>query len=259
MGTLSPLRRLILVVGGLLSLGVITMATLSLVDWMGRTSYERDTVFATEGQRLIVRNSGDIAVNASDDGRVHVHVRVQYGLYKPRLVEQSTSDGVTLESNCRGWVGFNGCRVDYSVSVPPSFAVTVVASTGDVSATGLSGPVQLTTSAGDVQVSRMTGELRLRTSAGDVHGNELRSPQVDARTSAGDVTLAFSTAPDRVAAQTSAGDVDIAVPRGDLYRVSAGSRAGSENVDSSLQSADSTRSITVTTSAGDVTVRRTAA
>jgi hypothetical protein len=260
MRTLSPLRRTILVVGGLLSLGVITVAVLSIVDWMARTTYEQNTAVATSGQRLVVHNNpGDIDVTPSTDGQVHVRLQVRYGLYRPSITQESTADGITLGAHCRGWVvGVNGCSVRYSVAVPPAFTVEVVASAGDISATGLTGQVSLISSAGDIRATGLSGTLTMRTSAGDVRGTELRDGEVHARTSAGDVDLAFAEAPRDVTAQSSAGDVDVALPTGELYLVDVRSSAGDEYVDPAMRSPESARTVTATTSAGDVTVHRTA-
>jgi DUF4097 and DUF4098 domain-containing protein YvlB len=256
MGTLSPLRKVILIVGGLLTLGVVAVSVLSIVDWMGRASYEHDFVLPTEGHHLVVRNTGDIVLTPSPDNQVHVHVRVQYGLYKPTLVQESTSDGVMLESHCRHWIGADSCEVDYSVLVPRSFDVEVIASAGDVSATGLSGTVKLTTSAGNLRAEQMSGELTLRSTAGDVRASDLRSSIVRARTAAGDIALAFSGVPQNVTAQATAGDVRVTVPSGQ-YQVAASSTAGDEFVDPGLQSSESERKITATSTAGDVTVSPT--
>jgi DUF4097 and DUF4098 domain-containing protein YvlB len=163
---------------------------------------------------------------------------------------------VLLESQCHVWIGTNSCNVNYTVAVPPAFAVEVIASAGDVRASGLTGTVRLTTAAGDVHVDRMFGDLTLRTSAGDVDAFNLRSDTVEARTAAGDVMLAFADAPRTVSAQTFAGDVDVVVPAG-RYQVVATTSAGDSFVDPGLQSADSTLRITASSRAGDVHVHPT--
>lgn len=255
MGTLSPLRKAILVVGGLLSLGVITFSTLSMIDWMARTTDEHDTDITPQRQSIVIHNSGDITVTPSPDDKVHVHTRVRYGLSKPQLFEQSASDGVILEARCHGWAGFDSCDVHYEVTVPASFRVEVLASVGDVSATGLTGTVTLSTTAGDVEANGLTGPLTLRSTVGDVYGTGLRSDTVQARTSAGDVSLSFAASPHSVDAHSTVGDVDVAVPPG-RYRVQASSGAGDQFVDAALQSGDSDLRIDVSSNAGDVTVRR---
>jgi DUF4097 and DUF4098 domain-containing protein YvlB len=271
---LSPQRKVILVVGGLLSLIVITVTTLSIVDHMGHRSYQTTGELAASGTRhLLVRAPHGISITANTDptdNNVHVRTSVEYGLARPDIVERSTADGVILEADCHGWMAMSSCSVAYEVQVPRDFSVDVRSSTGTVSATGLDGIARLTTSAGDIQVSQMGGDLTLRTSAGSVVGTHLgRSPDsgdvensdpdgpaVEASTSAGNVTLAFTTPPERVTAHASAGNVDVAVPRDDtLYQITTEHHAGDPHIDDSLRSATSARAIVVSSSAGDVTVR----
>jgi Putative adhesin len=255
MGTLSPLRKVILAVGGLLTLGVITAATLSMIDWMAQVTYERNTDITPQRQSIVIHTSGDIAVAPSPDDKVHVHTRVRYGLSKPQLFEQSTSDGVILEARCSGWAGFDSCDIHYEVTVPASFEVEVLASVGDVSATGLTGTVKLSTTGGDVEANGLTGPLTLSSTVGDVFGTGLRSDTVQARTSAGDLSLSFAESPRSVDAHSGIGDVDVAVPP-DRYRVRTSSGAGDQFVDATLQSPDADLRIDASSSAGDVTVRR---
>jgi hypothetical protein len=267
---LSPQRKAILVVGGLLSLIVITLTTLTMVDHLGHTSYERDSEFAASGTRhLRVWAPHGISITTSTDGKVHVHKSVEYGLARPELVEKPTANGVVLEADCHGWMAVSSCSVAYEVRVPPDFSIEAVSQTGDVSATGLTGNATLTTTAGTIQVGQLSGNLKLHTRAGEVvgidlgrspasgdaGGSEPDGPTVDARTSAGDVTLTFAAPPRKVTAHTSAGNVEVTVPPGSGYRIDADTRAGDQHVDHSLESRGSDRFIVVTSSAGDVTVR----
>src|SRR5262249_2914851 len=137
---LSPQRKVVLVAGGPLSLVVITLATLCIVDYLSRTSYQRDFVFATSGKHLlVVRGPHDITITPSPDHNVHVHKSVMYGLARPDFVEQRTADGVTLEADCHGWMALASCSITYDVQVPPEFSLEVTSSAGTVSATGLTG------------------------------------------------------------------------------------------------------------------------
>jgi hypothetical protein len=268
--SLTPLRRTILVVGGLLSLLVITLTTLSIVDHLAHTSYQTPLEFAAPGtHHLRVWAPHGISVTASTDGRVHVRKSVEYGLARPDFVEKPTADGVVLEANCHGWMAVSSCSVAYEVQVPPDFSIEAVSQTGDVSATGLAGSATLTTTAGTIQASQMSGNLTLHTRAGEVVGIDLGripasgdagdskpdGPIVEARTSAGDIKLTFAVQPRKVTARTAAGDVEVMVPPGSGYRIEADTQAGEQHVDPSLESRGSDRTIVVTSSAGDVTVR----
>jgi putative adhesin len=267
MSTLSPLRRAILLIGGLLSLGVITLAVLSIVDAMGRTTVHHDSPpLDLAGRPLTIRdNGGDIDLSNSPDGRVHISYDVVYGLRQPTAEVVSTSDSVRLEAHCREWLPFSHCEVNYHVQVPTGVTVDVKSSAGEVTAHDLTGHITLNSSAGDITADRIGGDaLTLHSSAGEVVARQLTATSVDASSSAGDVNLNFRAAPAKVTARSSAGDVHLTVPpasTGDdgLYRVEAISSAGEHHVDPILQSGTSARTITATSSAGDVTVSRSPA
>jgi Toastrack DUF4097 len=263
MHTLTPLRRVILLVGGLVSLGFIAVAVLSLVDEMGRTTSNQDQAFAVAGKLVNIHNGpGSVEVVRSPDDQVHVHTTMEYGIVRPTYSVTSTPAGIQLESSCRGWLPFQHCDVHFRVQVPAGVTLRIDADAGDVDATGLAGDISLNSSAGEIRADRISGKLRMVSSAGDVVGTNLESSAVDAHSSAGDVDLTFASAPQHVTATSSAGDVDVALPRdidptaADLYVIAANAEAGDSTVDPTLQSGTSRRTVTATSSAGDVNVHR---
>jgi Putative adhesin len=231
---LSPPRRTLLAAGVVFSVVVIAFAVLSVVSWLGRSSYEKDTVISPQAQRLSVRTGGgQVALAASTDGRVHVHSRVRYGLVRPTLTEQSNAEGVRLEAGCRGWfgLGFSGCEVDYTVAAPPNFTVEVRSGGGEIRARDLAGDVSLSTGGGDIDVSGNGGTLSMTSGGGTITTSGLRGPVVQARTGGGSVELSFTYPPGRVSADSGGGDVNVAVPGGPAYQVDAGTGGGETTID----------------------------
>jgi hypothetical protein len=232
---LSPSRRIVVVVGVLFSVTMIAAGVLSAVNWLARSSYEKDSVISPLAQRLSVRTGGgQVELSASADGRVHVHSRVRYGLVRPTLTEQSASDGVRLEAGCRGGFGIGfgsgGCQVDYTVAVPPTFTVDVRSGGGEIRARDLTGDVSLATGGGNIDVSGNGGTLSLTSGGGNITTNGLRGPEVQARTGGGNVGLVFAYPPGRVSADSGGGNVDVAVPDGPAYRVDAASGGGDTTI-----------------------------
>ncbi len=91
-------------------------------------------------------------------------------------------------------------------------------------------------------------------SAGSVGATELRSPAVDAKTSAGSVRVSFLVAPESVRARSDAGSVTVNVPEdATTYHVEADTSAGSTRVRVRTDPT-SPRSISASSSAGSVTV-----
>jgi hypothetical protein len=263
MTTLSPLRRVILVVGGFLSLGVIALAVLSLVDAMGRTSRHevvRVDQQALAGKKLTIHGgAGDIRLVGTKDSKVTIQADMAYGLIRPTTLAIPMQDGFRLESHCDSWLPFSQCRVSYRIDVPEDFTVNVVGSWGDVNAEGLvRGKLTVHSSAGDVVADNVTDtKLDLTTTAGDIAGMNLSTADVTANSSAGDVDLNFDTPPMRVDAHSSAGDVNIGVPDNGYethYVITTSTTAGDSEVDTNLQGA-SERTINATSSAGDINVR----
>lgn len=285
MSTLSPLRRAILAVGSLLSLGVIAMAVGSLVDSMGHTSERRDSHFRLPGNQLTVHSgAGDIDLVASADQEVHVRADLEYGVVKPTLRIENDGNLVRLDAACSGWLPFQHCEVHFTVAVPDGTSVNarssggdltatnltgtlnLSSSAGDVSATNVHGSVNLRSTAGDVNASHVTGTATLHSSAGDVNGMDLDAAKVDASSTAGDVFLAFAsnafTGTDgnaiaaNVTATSSAGDVNVELPLDSArYDIEVRSRTGgTQNIDPDLQRSDSKRKIAISSTAGDVNV-----
>lgn len=86
-------------------------------------------------------------------------------------------------------------------------------------------------------------------------GDGLRSPSLEAQSSAGGVRLSFDVAPDRVRATSSAGGVEVLVPPGSgPYAVDASSSAGSSTV-GVRQDPRAEHTIMARSSAGSVSVR----
>ena len=129
--------------------------------------------------------------------------------------------------------------------------VSLRTGSGDVNADGLTGSADLQTSSGDVNVRALNGPLALRTASGDVNGEDLAAGTVEAATASGDVELDFRLAPRDVEAATASGDVDVSVPRGDTYRVEADTGSG-EAV--GVKTDPKTRVIRARTNSGDVMV-----
>ena len=110
----------------------------------------------------------------------------------------------------------------------------------------------LRSSAGDVDAERVVApELDAGSSAGDVRLLEIRAPRIEARSSAGDVRVDALAPLTRLAARSSAGDVDVVVPEG-VYALTATAGAGDVRAGAIRTDPDSSRSLELRSSAGDV-------
>jgi hypothetical protein len=241
--TLPGGRKAVLAVGGIMALGLIGWGVLSLIGLLGRTTSQRELTLTPTAGRLRIDVNGDVTIKIGSGPDVRVTETMRYGLRKPRVTEEVTADGLALRARCP-WFD-STCSVDAVLTVPASLSVDARSSGGDITASGLTGSVQLDSSGGGIRASGLTGSVVLRSSGGDivasglagsarldssgggVRATGLRSLQVDARSSGGDVELSFDSAPDRVTADSSGGGVRIALPRIEAgYRVRADSSGG---------------------------------
>jgi hypothetical protein len=247
-------RRATLTFGLPFAVFFVGYGALALVNVFGLASYTDTATLTPQAQVLTVKSpEGAIRLLPSPDGKVHVTAKGHYTLQRPSLHTSSTSAGVTVKGSGCSPFGVLVCGQDITVELPPGFTDVATSSGGSVRASGLSGPLQLHSSADDIHVDGSTGALTLSTSAGDISATNLRSAQVSASSSAGDVSLRFVAVPDAVTANSSAGDVTVRVPGSVAYQVKTHQSVGDTKVTVRRDDA-STHVITAGTSAGDVTV-----
>jgi Putative adhesin len=231
---LSPARWVTLVLGGLFALALIAGGTWSLINLLGQVTEEHQVTLTPTSNRITIRSAGDIRITSGGGNEVQVTERIRHSIGRPEVEESSTADGVVLRGDCP-WYASN-CSVAFTVAIPTGMAVDVHSSAGDIVMTG------------------DATSVRLDSSAGDISATGLRSAQVEARSSAGDVRLSFDIAPQTVTAHSSAGDVRIGLPRvAGGYRAHADTSAGDPRIDV-LNDPASDRVIDATSSAGDATI-----
>ena len=227
----------------------------SLVSEVVSDTVDRTTSFTPATNRLTVDADGDVAIEPSPDGQVHVHTIVRHGLGEPSIVQESTASGVRLDAGCREFLA-TSCDIRHELQVPPAFAVVVDGSDGDVAVSGLRGSLAVHRQNGDIAVVDLTGPLDLRTRTGEIRGDDLRADVLRAGSDTGDVRVELVVPPQTVEVATATGEVDLAVPGGTAYRIDAGSDSGEERVLVPIDPA-SARSLRAASDTGDVTVRST--
>lgn len=225
----------------------------TLLSEVVTSTVERTNAFTPTSNRLVVDADGDVTIEPSSDGQVHVHTVVQHGLGEPEIVQVSTPAGIRLDAGCREVLAIS-CDVRHEIQVPPAFEVVVDGADGDVTASRLSGPLKVDRFTGDITAVDLTGPLDLRSSTGEITGDALRAEVVRVGSDTGDVRLELVVPPQSVDIATNDGEVDLAVPADTTYRVEAGSDSGEERV---LVPIDPTsaRTLRVDGDTGDVTVR----
>jgi hypothetical protein len=204
---------------------------------VGQTRTELLSTASGTGAVRIDNGCGSVQVREGAAGVVSTRARItaRFGS-SPRVASREEGGRVVVSTDCGRPFGGS---VALTVEVPPGASLDAHSSAGAVEARGLS------------------GVLTLNSSAGSVSGAGLRSREVEARSSAGSVTLRWAddADPRRVSAESSAGSVSVLLPdvAGTAYRVDADSSAGSTTVDVRTDPSSS-REVRAHSSAGSVTV-----
>lgn len=273
--TASPQRVLWLVAGGLLAATFTLWGGLLLLgSTVGSVSRSEHHVLRGNVREVRIDGSaGDVTLLPSSGREVVVDAHAKGTLWMPKLDTAIDGGHVTVRGGC-GVVVFGSCSVSFVVHVPEGTPVSIRTTSGDVTASGLSGPVDLEASSGDVELESLTGgtdarvssgdidahrlggRVALESTSGDVSGTDLTASVVSARASSGDVDIDVASPPRRVSASASSGDVTISVPRGNGERYDA--RVDTSSGDPALGIPDDPlagRSLSAVTSSGDAAIR----
>jgi hypothetical protein len=247
-------RPFVVAAAVLLVVLVCGTSALGLLSQLASGTVERTSTFTPAAARFQVdTDTGDVTLGPSADGQVHVRTVVRHGLGEPELIEEPTPAGLRLDVDCGD--GFTThCDVQYTVEVPPAFAVVIGGAAGDVTAARLTGPLTVDRLTGDIAVFDLTGPLDLRSRTGEITGGALRAEVVRAESDTGDVLLELVEPPRSVEVSAAAGEVDLAVPTDTAYRVDASTGSGEEHLLVPVDPA-SDRVLHVDSDTGDVTVR----
>lgn len=249
----GPTRsRLLVAAAVVLVLLVSGIGGFALLTEGFRTTDEYTNTLAAQTAQLTVDNeAGSVLLQPSTDALVHVYARAQHGAHEPRLTAESGIEGVTVGAECDDDLA--DCSVDYLVQVPPAFAIRVRAESGQVSASDLTGRLEVVVDSGDIRLDDLSGPLELHSGSGVVEAHGLRSSTVRVDSDAGDVDMELVAVPDVVEVRSGSGDLGIVVPGTGQYRLAVDSGDGSTAVGVAMDDT-STHSISASTGHGDVTV-----
>ena len=175
-----------------------------LLSWATHHTDTDTQVLSAEASIEISSDHGDVRVVGSDRADVLLTIKERRSIFGGPHVSSRYADGrLRLHTTCSGAQLFgNGCAVSYVVEVPRAMAVGVVASSADVHAEDVGGPLAVHVSSGDVHVDAPSRDIVTTTSSGDIHVRASDATRVRAHATSGDVHVSV---PDRsYAVQTRA-------------------------------------------------------
>ena len=206
---------------------------------------------AGEVQALVVHaHVGGVQIIGVNSGEIRVTERLTFRHTAPRTVHQTTAGTVTLGSHCPA---LETCSVSYDITVPRAMTIRVDDNVGTIRLTSLSGLVTAHTNVGNTDLGTMSGPLEVTTHAGSIVGQNVSSPHVLLRLSAGRILVTFSAPPVTVTATATAGSVSLRLPGNVTYAVNARATVGTARV-SLTRNPASLHHITATTTTGSITI-----
>jgi hypothetical protein len=254
-------RRLALVIGVPLILGVIGWTALTEVAFAGIGSYpvrldlpvHGHTVSFSVGSGNATVGSGNVTVGPAAGDRLHVTGTARYSLVRSTVTKRITRSGVSVSSECHFVTGV--CFFNYQVGLPAGARAVLSNGSGNLTLRGLAGYVNAADGDGNIAGTGLSGpRVVLESGSGDITIIGLTSADVTASDGSGNITLTFTKVPARVIVSDSSGDVQLVLPPGQTaYRVNARPSDGNRVVNVPTNPA-SPHVIRVTDGSGDISI-----
>ena len=226
------------ILGSILAIAALVWGTFNVVNLVAHSETRFTRTFRAAGiARVDVSTDrGSVRVIASDRDEVSLSAYVSNGLGGTDHAARVRGNRLLVDASCAVPVAY-WCTASYTLRVPRDVKLVVWSGSGEVTVSGTTADVDLTTDHGSIDASR------------------LRSQYARASSQHGSIRLGFATAPMQVQASSAHGDLTVVVPRsGEAYRVDLSTDHGSTSADVHT---DSTvrRTIELSSQHGDVTVR----
>ena len=203
---------------------LVGLGALVSVNAMARQTVQEQHTYGFRGNAVSIDLTvGEVEVVPSDKAdEISVRRSLTYGLRRPYVEERI--DGATFrirDGNCPRPV--TDCHVRWLLQVPRGLRLEIATETGDITVSGMTGPVNLTSTSGAVTAEALSGQTaQLLSHEGSVTGTEMRSTHVVATSRSGDVSLTFRTPPKLVRGPSTTGSVGVVLPDGDeAYKIVA--------------------------------------
>lgn len=166
----------------------------------------------------LATGSGEAHVIVGGDGEVKVHGDIHVSGWSKsesqHRVQQLQSDPPIVQEGSVVRVGDTGKHggggtVDYTIAVPAGTDFSGKTGSGDLSVTGLQGPVTILSGSGDINLAQIGGDVRATSGSGDFTFSNIAG-QIQITTGSGDVTISYPK--NEVRIQTGSGDIQITQP-----------------------------------------------
>ncbi|UFQ18993.1 MULTISPECIES: DUF4097 family beta strand repeat-containing protein [Streptomyces] len=200
------------------------------------------------GTLLRVDTRGGVTLHAGHDAKIHVKATGDYADTPPKVSVKSADETTTVTGSCG-----DDCSLNLDITLPAALAAEVSSGPGQITGSGLTGRLALTTEAGAIDLTGPRGPLVLHTSSGRIEVKDARPAAFEARTEQGEVRATFATAPATTDVTTGQGGVDLTLPPHADYSIQAQSKTGTPHI-TLPWNRDGKHTVTVHTNQGGVEI-----
>lgn len=268
-----PAVRLVWILLGVVAaaLHVLSWGPSALVE-LARSTETVDTSFPADSVTAVeVRSEGGpVEVIGGAPDRATVSATVAHGLLTTDYRAELEGSTLVITADCP-WGTTQRCSAAVTVSVPSAVSVTVSTpdavsvesieepvdvsgDSGPVTLTGVDAPVTVRSDSGDIQLDDLSGPVTATTDSGSVTGQRIAASEWSATSDWGNISVDFTTPPDRVEVVSADGNVRIVVPGGEnRYRVAVS--AGTDRAEIGVvQDPDSPHDLDLRSETGQIRV-----
>jgi hypothetical protein len=210
-----------------------------------------------DGDILRLSNpSGRTTVRASSSSDVRVQAVRHYWTTPgpPQIALRPIAGALTVEAT-QDPRGPTGAYVDYVIDVPSFAGVDIGSTSGDLTVTGIAGPVTVRSISGDVALINLSGPVTVESTSGRIRGGGI-AHLVSARSFSGEVDLGGTFSGGDATVVTTSGDVSIRPDPDASVRLDASSFSGTVRTSGpSVPTSREARSQVVTLGAGTVLIQ----
>ncbi|WP_146616447.1 DUF4097 family beta strand repeat-containing protein [Kitasatospora sp. SolWspMP-SS2h] len=251
-------RRAWQIVGVLaLACALLTGAAVTGAALVQRETTRERTYFETIGQLDIVSGPAQVTIRSGGTDRV-VAEQLGWALRRPTVDTRIDAGRMTVSVDCPEARLLHGCPVVLDIQVPPSTEVHARNGSGRTKIVDVTGAVSAETGSGQVQLTRVSGPIWAKSGSGQIVGTGLGASSTQLSASSGQVTLQYDRPPESVTTRLASGNLVLDLPDDrSRYRIDLSGDGGGQTVDPSLQDADSSRLLDITSASGAVTIGRT--
>ena len=227
---------------GIVGLIILVLLAMWAITELARTTTSQEQQLAAdEVDALELQGAaGSISIVIEERGDISVRSELTSGLWDAVSSDVTLAGGtLSVTDDCdRGVPFFTDCQVDHELVVPPEVLDSI----------------SIQTTAGAIEVRGFDGELDVFATAGRIVVSNFAGPTANLRSTAGQILLDATVAPESIEVTTTAGEIAIRVPD-ETYRVSTDTTAGTVEVDV-REDPDAARSLSASSTAGTIRITR---